>query len=98
MSGHIRRRGKQSWELKYEAGTDPGTGLRLTKYRSFKGTKREAQAELVRLLETVRLGDHVDASKMTLAEYLDRWEAGWAATQVGPKTRERYVELLRLHV
>jgi len=98
MSGHIRRRGEQSWELKYEAGTDPGTGLRLTKYRSFKGTKREAQAELVRLLETVRLGDHVDASKMTLAEYLDRWEAGWAATQVGPKTRERYVELLRLHV
>jgi hypothetical protein len=39
------------------------------RYRSFKGTKREAQAELVRLLETVRLGDHVDASKMTLAEY-----------------------------
>jgi hypothetical protein len=52
----------------------------------------------VRLLETVRVGDHVDASKMTLAEYLDRWEAGWATTQVGPKTRERYVELLRLHV
>lgn len=53
MSGHIRGRGERSWELKYETGTDPGTGRRLTKYRNFKGTKREAQAELVRLMDTV---------------------------------------------
>ncbi len=36
--------------------------------------------------------------RLTVAEYLNRWEQGWAAIQVGPKTRERYVELLRLHV
>ena len=30
MSGHIRRRGEQSWELKYEAGTDLGTGKRAS--------------------------------------------------------------------
>ena len=56
MSGHVRRRGESSWELKYEVGTDPGTGKRITRYQSFKGTKREAQAELVRLMETVRRG------------------------------------------
>jgi integrase len=98
MRGHIRRRGERLWELKYEIGTDPRTGRRVTQYRSFKGTKREAQAELVRLLDTVRRGEHVDPAKLILAEYLDRWEQGWAALQVGPKTRERYVELLRLHV
>lgn len=98
MRGHIRRRGEQSWELKYELGTDPRTGRRMTKYASFKGTKREAQAELVRLMETVRRGEHVDSTKLTVAEFLDRWEQGWAALQVGLKTRERYVELLRLHV
>jgi integrase len=98
MRGHIRRRGERSWELKYEIGTDPRTGRRVTQYRSFKGTKREAQAELVRLMDTVRRGEHVDPAKLILAEYLDRWEQGWAALQVGPKTRERYVELLRLHV
>jgi integrase len=98
MRGHIRRRGEHSWELKYDVGTDPRTGRRVTKYASFKGTKREAQAELVRLMETVRRGEHVDPVKLTLAEYLDRWEQGWASLQVGPKTRERYVELIRLHV
>jgi hypothetical protein len=80
MSGHIRRRGERSFELKYEAGTDR-TGQRITKYQSFKGTKREAQAELVRLMETVRRGEHVDPVKLTLAEYLDRWEQGWLVLQ-----------------
>lgn len=47
---------------------------------------------------TARRGEHVDPTKLTLAGYFDRWEQGWAAIQVGPKTRERYVELLRLHV
>jgi integrase len=98
MSGHIRRRGEQSWELKYEAGTDPRTGKRVTRYQSFKGTKREAQAELVRLMDAVRRGDYVDPSKLTLGEFLDRWERDWAALNVAAKTRERYGELLRVHV
>jgi integrase len=70
----------------------------MTKYISFKGTKRDAEAELVRLMEIVRRGEHVDPAKLTLGEFLDRWEQGWANLQVGPKTRERYVELIRLHV
>jgi hypothetical protein len=94
MSGHIRRRGGRSWELKYEVGTDPRTGKRVTRFQSFKGTAREARAELVRLMETVRRGEHVDPIKLNLTEYLDRWEQGWLALQVGPKTRERYLELL----
>ncbi len=98
MSGHIRRRGEGSWELKFDTGVDALTGKRLTKYHSFKGTKREAQAELVRLMETARQGIYVDASKATLSEFLDRWERDWAATNVSPKTAERYAELLRVHI
>lgn len=98
MSGHIRRRGERSWELKFDLGTDPLTGKRITKYRSFKGTKREADAELRRLLGAADKGEYVDASKETVAQFLDRWERDWAAINVGPKTLERYKELLRLHV
>jgi integrase len=50
MSGHIRKRGANSWELKFEAGVDPMTGLCKTAYRTVRGAKREARAELVRLL------------------------------------------------
>src|SRR5947209_14895478 len=98
MTGHIRRRGKSSWELKFDIGADPVTGKRLTRYHSFKGSKREAEAELVRLKAAANSGDYVDPSRATLAEFLDRWERDWAAVNVSPKTFERYHELLRLHV
>lgn len=98
MSGHIRRRGERSWELKFDTGVDALTRKRVTRYHSFKGTKRDAQAELVRLMEAVRTGAYVDPSKATLGEFLDRWERDWAATNVTPKTLERYRELLKVHV
>jgi hypothetical protein len=94
MSGHVRRRGERSWELKYEAGTDPRTGQRISKYQSFKGTKREAQAELIRLIDSFRRGDYIDPSKVTVSEFLDRWEKDWAANNVSPKTRERFSQLI----
>lgn len=97
MSGHIRRRGERSWELKFDIGTDPLTGKRLTRYHSFKGTKRGAAAELVRLMAGVNSGDYVDPSKLTLGDFLDCWERDWAATNVSPKTLERYKELTRCH-
>jgi integrase len=98
MTGHVRRRGAQTWELKFDVGTDPLSGKRLTKYHSFKGTKREAETELRRLLGAADNGEYVDPSKETLGEFLDRWERDWASVNVGPKTLERYAELLRLHV
>ena len=97
MTGHIRRRGERSWELKFDIDADPLTGKRRTRHHSFKGTKREAEAELVRLKAIANRGDYVDTSKVTLGDFLDRWEA-WAATQVSAKTLERYTELLRHHV
>lgn len=94
MTGHIRRRGK----LKFDIGTDPITGKRLTRYHSFKGTKREAEAELVRLKSAADRGEYIDAAKTTVSQFLDRWERDWATINVSPKTVERYNELLRLHV
>jgi integrase len=96
MTGHIRRRGTDSWELKFDVDRD-GTGKRLTKYRSFKGKKRDAAAELVRLMAAVNRGDYTDPTKTTLSEFLDRWET-WALTQLSAKTHERYRELAAHHV
>jgi integrase len=97
MSGHIRRRGIRSWELKFDIGADPTTGQRRIRYHSSKGSKREAEAKLVRLMAEAQRGAYVDPLKVTLGEFLDRWEI-WASTQVSAKTLERYRELLRLHV
>lgn len=97
MSGHIRRRGKRSFEVRFEIGADPVTGKRRTRCHSFKGTKREAQAELVRLIAAVHKGDYVDPSKVTFGEFLGRWET-WIKTQVSAKTVERYTELAEHHL
>jgi integrase len=97
MTGHIRRRGERSWELKFDLGTDPATGKRITRYHSFKGTKRDAEAELIRLKAGADKGEYVDPTKTTLSEFFDRWEK-WAATQVSAKTLERYKELAAHHV
>ena len=37
MRGHIRQRGKQSWELKFDAGRDAATGKRKIRYHAFTG-------------------------------------------------------------
>ena len=68
MNGNITRRGAHSWRLKYEAGErDPLTGRRQTRYATVRGTKREAQAELIRLLATVEAGTAVAPDRTTLA-------------------------------
>ena len=46
MRGNLTRRGKSSWRLKFDLGTDPVTGKRLTQYETVRGTKKEAQAEV----------------------------------------------------
>jgi hypothetical protein len=59
--GHTRPRGPGSWELKFDADRNPTTGGRKTKYVTFKGTKREAQVELARLIAAV--GDATMSSR-----------------------------------
>jgi integrase len=92
--GHVRRRGESSFELKYEAGIDERTGRRITKYVSFKGSKRAAQAKLTELLDAVAKGTHVDRSKVTVAEFvrsrIDQWEA---SNKISARTAARYREL-----
>jgi hypothetical protein len=83
--------------LKFDLGVDPRTGKRQTRYHSFKGSKREAQAELTRLLSTMDMGSYVDISKVTVADFLDRWERDWASMNVSPKTFE-YRQLIKLNV
>jgi integrase len=91
MKGHLRRRGKNSWELKYELDR---IGGRHTRYRSFKGTRREAQAKLVELMASVGQGTHVEATKTTVAEFvrrrIDQWEA---ASTISARTAQRYRQL-----
>jgi len=56
-----------------------------------RGTKKDAQRELIRRLTEVENGPAVDPSKITLAEYIRSWLD--AANELSPKTLERYRQL-----
>jgi integrase len=90
--GNITRRGECSWRLKFEAAEpDPVAGKRRTRYVTVRGTKKDAQRELRRLLAEVENGTAVDPSRVTVAE----WLRGWfdEAADLSPKTLERYRQL-----
>jgi integrase len=82
MSGHIRRRGRSSWGIKFELGPDPATGARRIRYVNFRGTRRGAEIELARLITQHATGEDIDPSKATVAEFTERWVRDWASLNV----------------
>ena len=95
MSGSIRRRGKQSWELKFDLGRDPATGKRASRYHSFRGNKRAAQLRLAELIAAASSGSYIEPSKTTIADFararVDQWEAAGSITA---RTAQRYRQLV----
>jgi integrase len=93
-TGHIRQRSPGSWELRYSLGTDSAAAKRRIATTTVKGTRKDAEKELRRLLRTVDTGEHVDSSRMTIRDWLQRW-LETVQTEVSPKTLERYDEIVR---
>ena len=95
MKGHIRRRGKASWEIKYDAGRDPVTGKRLTRYVSVKGKRADAERKLREVLGRIDKGINIEPTKITVGEYLDEWLDKSAPRTVAPVSLQRYHSLSR---
>jgi integrase len=70
VRGHIRERGKGTWELRVFLGRDPITRRDRYKTRTFKGGKKDAEKELRALLSTIDAGV---VSEGTFGELLERW-------------------------
>jgi integrase len=98
MKGHIRSRGKQSWQIIFDIARDPGTGKRRQHRETVKGTKREAETRLRELLHSLETGVYVKPSKITLAEFLERWLSDYARPNLSPRGFERYAGIVRQHL
>src|SRR5262245_49728068 len=93
MRGHIRRRGKNSFELKWDAPREGGG--RKIRYKSFKGSRRDATAELNKILAQAADGIAIEPSKVTVGAYVAQRIEQWASSgRISPKTQERYRTLL----
>jgi len=92
MRGHIRQRSPGHWAIILDIIKD---GARKRKWHSFKGTKREAQAECAKLIAAMAEGTYVEANKLTVGQHLlnrlAQWETG---KKITARSAERYRALI----
>ena len=93
MRGHIRERSPGHWAIVIDV-RDPQTGKRKRRWHSFIGTKRQAQVECARLIAKAQGSATVDPSRVTLAQYLDRFERDWASLHTTVASAQRYARSL----
>jgi integrase len=85
MSGHLRQRSPNSWELRYRVN---GT-VRTT---TVKGSKTQAKARLRELLVAADRGEHVAPSNITVSQLVAERIAAWhAGGRISASTREAYL-------
>src|SRR5436190_24091767 len=92
-TGHIRERSPGSFEIRYNLGTDPATGRRKIATATVRGSRKDAEKELRRLLRSVDTGEHVDPNRMTVKQWLTSW-LGSVHDEVAARTHERYNEIV----
>ena len=63
-----------------------------------RAAKREAELELARLVAQNSVGEGIDPSKATVAEFLERWDRDWASINVGGKTLDATAKSFKLNV
>ena len=92
-SGHIRERAPGAFELRYSLGTDSATGKRKIATATIRGSRKDAEKELRRLLHAVDTGEHIEPNRITVQQWLTTWLDAVRA-EVAPKSHERYGEIV----
>ena len=98
MKGHIKQRSKGSWTIWVDLGRDLESGKRKQQTMTVHGSKKDAERELRTVLTRIEGGAYVKPAKLTVGEYLEQWLQSYVSSNVGPRTRERYVEIVHAHL
>jgi integrase len=96
-TGHIRERSPGAFEIRYSLGTDLATGKRKIATATVRGSRKDADKELRRLLRALDTGQHIDPTRMTTG----RWLATWLDTvrhEVALRSYERYAVIVNRHL
>jgi integrase len=97
MKGYIRKKGKK-WSFTVDIGRDPITGKRKQKTRSGFDTKKEAQAALAELVNSVEKGEYYEPRKKTFKEFARDYFEKTYINRVKPTTFDRSTSLLEKQI
>lgn len=95
-TGTVTQRGPGRWLVQVSGGIDPMTGRRIRLSRVVRGTKRDAEKELQRLLAQLGQGDAATApARLSLGSWLAEWLEG---ADYRPKTAYNTSWLIRRYI
>jgi len=89
MAGQIIKRGDKNWIVRIFMGRDE-KGKRRYVNKTIHGTKKEADKYLSATLTAISTGTFVEASPLTLNDYLTKWLQTAARPRVTERTFEGY--------
>ena len=95
-SGTIRQRTDGTWEARFVAGHNPGTGKAIRK-SVYGKTQKEVRQKLAQAVAAVDNKSYREPCKMTLGEWLDIWVDTYLG-DVKPRTLKIYQDDIRLHI
>jgi len=96
MKGTIKQRSAGSYSLIIDLPRQRGE-KRKQKWITFRGSKREAQKELARLITELADDSFQEPSKTTLAQFFERW-LSHMTSQVDERTHIGYAEKARKNI
>ncbi|MBU4557032.1 MAG: site-specific integrase, partial [Actinobacteria bacterium] len=88
MRGHIEKRGDGAYRLLIDLPRE-SDGKRKRLSRTVRGTKKQAEAELTRILGETNDGTFIKPSGLTCSQYFDKWLAH-AKNNLSPTTQRTY--------
>ena len=94
MRGHLKEVADGKYRLVVYAGRDPQTGKKRQVWRTFIGTRTEADEALQRLVIETRDGLH-SYPPGSVGDLLERW---FAVAHLAPATRQDYASAMRVHL
>lgn len=96
-SGSIRQRKDGTWEARYSAGYDPGTGNRIRK-SVYAPTQKEVRQKLAQITAALDNGTYREPSKLDVEQWLEIWLNEYAAPSVKPLTLSTYRSRVKTHI
>ena len=100
-TGHIRKRknknGSISYQLTAEGDRDPLTGKRERKYKTVTGTKKQAEAELRKMISDLETGNIYTPSAIKLSDWMDTWLTTYLP-HIEQTTRDDYKSKIKLYI
>jgi integrase len=97
MAGQLIERGERRWLVRVFLGRD-ASGKRRYHNKTIRGTKKDAQRYLNKVLTEVDTGTFIEPSNATVAEYLRKWLVASARPRVRERTAEDYEHHIERHL